>query len=69
MPERAAPTAGTRSASASSIEETSAPSTVGTSFSDAVTAAPKHSASTERSINPTEAAEGTLSATAFIAFA
>ena len=45
------------------------PTTVGTSSSVTRTEAPKHSASTDKSIRLTDARDGTLSAIAFIPFA
>ena len=65
-PERAAPTAGISKALASSSSFTRRPTTVGTSSFDTRTAAPKHSASTDKSMRETAAAELTLSATSFM---
>ena len=65
-PERAAPTFGTSSDLASSSSCTTAPMTVGTSSSETRIVEPKHSASTDRSIKLTEAAESIRPATSFM---
>ena len=57
-PVRPAPTAGTAMSSGSVSSPTSAPTTVGTSSSLTTVSAPNASASTDRSMNDTEAAVG-----------
>ena len=66
---RPLPIGGISSASASSSVETTLPITVGTSSSETRIVAPKHSASSDKSIRLTDARLSVRSATSFMPFA